>query len=122
MYQQLLATERILKSMTIDKKQCGKNFAVASKFVVAELLHLALQMYGVPNTHHIVHKEVVPKAAKSSKNLYEVMVDYIGDYSGISEDAWHKLKRSNIIPYLTSPEKYIGNAEKIALHEAKNKL
>lgn len=121
-YQQLLATERILKSMTIDKKQCGKNFAVASKFVVAELLHLALQMYGVPNTHHIVHKEVVPKAAKSSKNLYEVMVNYVGDYSGIPEDAWHRLKRSNIIPYLTSPEKYLGDAVEIARREAKNKL
>lgn len=101
-FQQILTAERLLKSMKIDANRCRENFDQQGKLVVAELLHLFLQREGVPEAHHFVNKEIIPRAEKSGDNLYEVVQDYV------EEDVLHKLKDSNIVPFLESPERYIG--------------
>lgn len=121
-FQQILTAKRLLGSMKFDKDACHENFNRSAKLVVAELLHLFLQKEGVADAHHIVNKEIVPIAAETGENLYEVMEKFVGDYSGIPEDVWYRLRNSNIIQYLTSPKEYIGDAILIAEKEAKNKL
>jgi adenylosuccinate lyase len=121
-FQQILTAKRLLKSMKIDKKKCRENFEASGNLVVAELLHLWLQRAGLPEAHQFVNKEIIPIAAESGNNLYEVMRSYVSDYSKIPENIWNELKDSNIISYLTSPDKYIGDAIVIAEKEAKNKL
>lgn len=121
-FQQVLTAERLLKSMKINEKQCRENFNKQGKLVVAELLHLFLQREGLPEAHHFINKEIIPRAIKSGDNLYEVMKNYVTDYTPITEEIWHSLKYSDIIRYLTMPERYLGDAIKIAKREAKNKL
>lgn len=121
-FQQILTAKRLLESMKFDEDACRKNFYQSAKLVVAELLHLFLQKEGVSDAHNLVNKKIVPIAAETGENLYEVMKKFVGDYSGIPEDVWNRLRNSNIIQYLTSPKEYIGDAILIAEREAKNKL
>jgi hypothetical protein len=108
--------------MKVDIKRCQENFDKQGKLVVAELLHLFLQREGLPEAHHFVNKEIIPRAKASGDHLYGVMQDYVGDGTPVTEDMWHHLQDSNVVSYLTSPEKYIGDAVEISLREAENKL
>ncbi|MFA4871848.1 MAG: lyase family protein [Patescibacteria group bacterium] len=119
-YQQLLTTERLLKSIKVNEEKCRANFNETGNLVVAELLHLALQMQGYENTHHLLNKIIVPAAVASGNNLNTAMCDYIkisGDqklrtmWSGIPEEV--KL-------ILNFPNQYIGRAIRQALKEADN--
>lgn len=121
-FQQILTAERLLKSMKVNEKRCRENFNQQGKLVVAELLHLFLQREGLPEAHHFVNKEIVPRANESGDNLYEVMEKYVGDYTPITEEMWIHLKHSDIVKYLTGPERYLGDAIEISQREAENKL
>lgn len=121
-FRQILTAERLLKSMKINEQRCRENFDQQSKLVVAELLHLFLQREGLPEAHHFVNKEIVPRAMESGDNLYEVMVGCVGDDTPITEEMWNHLKHSDIIEYLTGPERYLGDAVEIARREAENTL
>lgn len=127
-YQQILTTKRILSSMKINKTKCRENFDRQAKLLVAELLHLALQKEGAPDTHHLVNKVIAPEAARSGLNLEEQMNQYCG--SQISENrqhpseefkrlyiAWRKVPKK-IKAILRQPEKYIGDAIKLAERES----
>ncbi len=122
-YQQLLTTKKLLSSLKIDKRQCRKNFNKNAKLVVAELLHLSLQMHEFPNSHHFVNKIIVPAAAKSNHNLVEEMniaVKRRGKNKKLRE-AWGLTSRK-VITKLQNPKKYLGDAIYVAAKEAKNKL
>lgn len=121
-FQQVLTAERLLKSLNVDAERCQKNFEEQGNVVVAELLHLFLQREGLPEAHHFVNKEIVPRATASGDHLYAVMQDYVGDGTPITEDMWTSLRDSDIVSYLTSPENYIGNSVSIAYREADNEL
>jgi adenylosuccinate lyase len=121
-YQQLLTTERILKNLKVDKKSCEGNFNKAGKLVVAEPLHLYLQNNGYPATHHLLNKEIVPRAAKSGNNLNTELLRYIEETGDKKLKKLYSKMPKDILLVLMEPKKYIGQAKKIAEREAKNKL
>lgn len=121
-YQQILTALRLLKSMKIDKDQCSRNFEKQGKLVVAELLHLFLQREGLPEAHHFVNQVVVPKAMASGGNLYETVKMLVSYEGPISPGIRQRLQESGIVPYLESPEKYLGDAVEIAIRESRNKF
>lgn len=121
-FQQVLTAERLLKSMKINKRRCRENFDQQGNLVVAELLHLFFQQEDLPGAHHFVNKEIIPLAMESGDNLYNVMANYVGDGTPIPEEMWLKLRDSNIVEYLASPERYLGDAIETAQHEAENNV
>ena len=120
-YQQVLTAIRLLKSLEVDQKKCWENFSREGRLVVAELLHLFLQREGVPEAHHLVNTKIVPVAKTTGDHLYSVMLNYTG--GGVSEETIANLRDNDYVAnHLISPEKYIGDAVKIAIREAENKL
>lgn len=121
-FQQLKTTERILKTMKINEKRCLENFNVAGHLVVADLLHLALQGEGYPDTHHLVNKVIAPAAGKSGDYLSIELENYLATNPDRRlERAWEKIS-DKVIYLLHNPHKYLGDAIKIAEREANNKL
>lgn len=121
-FQQLKTTERILKSMKINEKRCLENFDVAGHLVVADLLHLALQGEGYPDTHHLVNKVIAPAAGKSGDYLSVELENYLATNPDRRlERAWEKIS-NKVIYLLHKPHEYLGDAIKIAEREANNKL
>jgi len=122
-YQQILTAERLLKSMSVDKDRCMENFNEQGNVVVAELLHLFLQREGLPEAHHFVNKEVMPRTP-SGVDLLSTVEHFEKDsaFAPISVEMLANLKSSAVVAYLKSPEKYIGDAIVISKREAKNKL
>lgn len=122
-YQQLLTTQKLLNSLKIDKRQCARNFNKSAKLVVAELLHLSLQMNEFPNTHHFVNKVIVPAAAKSRRNLAEEMEKAVKKRirNKSLQRAWTNTS-GKVRKRLKCPKKYLGDAIYVALKEVKNKL
>lgn len=131
-FQQIKTTLRILKSIEVNQQKCRDNFDVAGKLVVAELLHLALQKSGYPDTHGFVNETIVPRAVKSSDNLLVETERYIEDsphnpngsktgYIEQLETHWKSAKKE-VEFYLEHPEKYLGYAREIAIKEAENGL
>lgn len=119
-YQQLLTAERILETLKVDASRCRENFEVASKLVVAELLHLALQIEGLPNSHELVNKVIVPEAAKTGMNLTETMVVFVPKNQDVGK-YWDRVPCAlkHILQY---PERYIGSAVEMAWRELRDPL
>jgi len=122
-FQQILTAERLLKSMQVDTDRCKENFDQQGNVVVAELLHLFLQREGLPEAHHFVNKEVMPRTP-SGVDLLSTVEHFEKDsaFAPISVEMLANLKSSDVVAYLKSPEKYIGDAIVISKREAKNKL
>lgn len=121
-YQQLLTTQRLLKSFKIDEQKCSKNFWVNGKLVTAELLHLSLQLAGYSGAHLLVNKKIVPLARQSGQNLVEAMENYLRrSRSEKLYKAWKKVPE-NILQIIQNPNQYIGQAEEVAAEEANNAL
>ena len=120
--QQILTTKRVLNSIKINRKKCLDNFAVAGHLVVAELLHLALQVQGYPGTHHLINKIIAPMAAKSGKNLPLVMEEYlVKNPDPALKKSWEAVS-NKVVFLLYHPEEYLGDAVKISIRESTNKL
>jgi adenylosuccinate lyase len=124
MYQQMQTTIRLLKSLQIMKEKCLENFNQNKYVLVAELLHLALQREGVPESHKLINEQIVPIAKRSGKNLCQVMDDYLHEHPNpLINGIWkHTHRFDEVKVYLRSPEYYLGDAVKIARREAENKL
>ena len=121
-YQQLITTEKLLKSMAIDPVRIQENFQKESKLVVAELLHLRLQMQGYPATHELVNKTIVPAASITTNNLAEEMTRQLRTNPDEKlQFVWERTPESSLY-LLKHPEKYIGNAVALAEAEAENEL
>lgn len=124
-FQQLLNTEKILKSLEVDRRKCQENFEVSGKLVVAEPLHLALQKEGYPNSHHLVNKVIVPMAtAGVGQNLAKAMDHYLWKKPpefDFLKKCWNKTSYE-VKDVLEHPEKYLGFAVEIAQMETKNRL
>lgn len=122
-YQQLLTAIRLLKSVRIDDERCKENFDREKRLVVAELLHLSLQKEGLPEAHSFVNKEIVPMARTKDLDLYETMEVYAKEHHRTkAARIWREIRSTHIKTYLLDPDAYIGDAVKIARHEAGNKL
>jgi adenylosuccinate lyase len=121
-YQQLKTTERLFKTMEINKTRCRNNFDLTAKIVMAELLHTALQQQGFYSSHEFVNKVIVPQARTCGNNLL-VETEYFANEHDNSDltKAW-KMVPANIKKMIATPERYIGNAVEISKKEAKNKL
>lgn len=124
-FQQLLTTERLLKSFSVDQKRCMVNFQAGANLQMGELLHLALQRQGVEGTHQLVNKAIVPEAVDSGNNLAEVMDAYVQCQTASDVEtirvAWQKVP-ADVKEVIRHPEKYLGYAVKIAEQETENKL
>ncbi len=133
-YQQLLTTERVFKNFSVDQKRCGENLDRSARLLVAELLHLSLQMAGYKETHSLVNKVIVPRAIYSypDMNLGEVLEDYIDECvrqmpenwqktSSEMKQAWKKVP-GDVKVILANPQFYIGRSVEIARAEANRKL
>ncbi len=117
-YQQITTTERIFRNFTVSEKRCQTNFDASGKLVVAELLHLSLQMQGVPHAHTFVNKKIVPRARISGADLCSEMDRYVRrSRSTKLRDAWQAVPE-RIKNQLKQPETYLGDAVKIAIRES----
>lgn len=119
---QVLTVKRIFESIKVNEEKCLENFNREKFNVVAELLHLFFQREGMEDAHEFVNKKIVPKARELGLNLYATVEQLVISEKLISVRMWNKLKKSEIVPYLLTPENYLGNAIEIAEKEAKNKL
>ena len=116
-YQQLLTTERIFKKLVVRGVRILDNCEAGGKFVVAELLHLSLQVGGVPDAHHLVNTKIVPQAKASGKNLAEAMDAYARrSRSEVLRRAWAAVP-SDVWDVIANPYHYIGDAVAIAKKE-----
>jgi adenylosuccinate lyase len=122
LFQQIVTTGRVLKTMRVDKKRCRENFDRESKLVVSELLHLTLQDHGYPESHAFVNKIIMPSAAISDKNLAEETDDYLqkNDDEKLQE-IWPRVPEK-IKDFLRRPHKFLGDAVMLANREADNRL
>jgi adenylosuccinate lyase len=120
-YQQLVTTERLLKSLNVNHTQCGRNFEKNKYVVPSELLHLALQREGLEHAHDFVNQVVIPEASIQNEDLLHVIAGF--DESEIPPELvkWRE-KPTEIGLYLEHPESYTGDAIEIAQREAKNEL
>lgn len=122
-YKQVETAIRLLKSLNVDIKQCQRNFGEAKYLVMAELLHLALQREGCPDTHTLVNKVIVPEATQHSMNLVESMEHQVASAKADAAfvKCWANVPES-IKQLLLHPEQYVGDAVLIAEQEAQNGL
>lgn len=113
-FQQLLTTERIFKSLKVDAERCRFNFDKSAKLVVSELLHLSLQLQGIPDAHKFVNEKIMPLAKASGNDLCTEMNEYVinsGDSKLIA--AWEAVPH-DVKHQLIHPETYLGDASKMA--------
>jgi len=123
-FQQITTATRLINSLKIDENKAYANFNSIANLVVAEVLHLSLQCESLPDAHHFINKEIVPKAETSGQNLWIGMEKYCNEH-GDKEISmiWKKIsKDEKLKECLLFPHKYIGDAIKIAQREAENKL
>ncbi|OGZ34619.1 MAG: hypothetical protein A2174_02440 [Candidatus Portnoybacteria bacterium RBG_13_41_18] len=124
-FNQITSAEKVLKSLTVNEVKVSQNFKAEAKLVMAELLHLSLQKNGYPDTHTLVNKIVVPRSAETGADLAMTVDELIErgtiDVDGQLEKAWGRVSPS-IVELLKNPERYTGDAIKLAKKEAKNKL
>lgn len=121
-FQQLLTTKRLLNSLAIDEARINENFRKEANLVMGELLHLALQRGGFPETHSLVNMTIVPAALKSGKTLDDEVASYLKSCPDKKlKRIWRKIPKE-IIHLLQHPEEYIGNAAELAMAEAENEL
>jgi len=121
-YLQILNETKLLKSMIINREQCRSNFEKDKYYVMGELLHLALNLAGMSDSHEFVNKEVVPYAKKAEVTLVDV-VDYLVGKGGDSRVR----KYWSIVPdetkeLLVHPERYTGLASEISYQQSRKKL
>jgi len=121
-YQQLLTTERLLRSLSIDRQRIQENFDTEAKLVMGELLHLGLQSHGYAGTHALVNKKIVPAAALSGKNLAEQMDQFLSLNHDKELEAIWKKTAGKFRFSLEQPNCYIGKAIELAQAEAENNL
>lgn len=120
---QLKGVGRLLRSLKVNEARCRQNFDREARLVVAELLHLALQMEGVTESHDLVNKVIVPGAALSKNNLAEEMNGYLTREGKGSHlySSWEKVPPA-ICRIFVYPDEYLGYAVEIAKEEADNCL
>lgn len=117
-YQQMTTTTRILKSFKVREERCRDNMARFGTYVVAELLHLALQQQGFPDAHKFVNKKLLPKARAAGDDLCSAMDVYVRrSRSSQLKTAWEQVPLS-IKQKLFRPELYVGDAVEMAEAEA----
>jgi len=123
LYQQLETTLRILKTMRVNKNRCRENFDREANLVVGELLHLYLQENGYPDSHRLVNKIIVPRAAESGRNLAQEMDTYCAEIGEDfqAQDIWQRVP-GHVVRKLAHPEEYVGKAADLALQERLNGL
>lgn len=121
-YQQLLTAERLLASFAVDGEKCEMNFWKNGRFVVAELLHLALQEQGYAGAHELLNQVIVPMARAVRKDLVDTMDEYVAEES--HEDVrmfWDQVSEETR-HLIAHPERYLGEAVKAARAEVLNGL
>ena len=121
-FQQLLTTERLLKTLRVDPEQCKANFEAECHLQMAELLHLTLQREGVAGSHALVNEIIVPHAIRYSVSLISAM-DYFLPEAGAVRPAWEKVA-PGVKEMISCPMKHVnlGYAIEIAQAEAENKI
>jgi adenylosuccinate lyase len=129
-FQQLLAVERILKSLDVDIAACKKNFARSGKLVVAEVLHLYFQQQGLPDAHTFVNKMIVPLARERECSLPDAVEHWLASSDDLGRDEketllvrklWKKVP-ADIVQLFAEPETYIGDALEDAQFEVDNAI
>ncbi len=119
-FQQLLTTERLLKTLGVDSSKCRENFEVSKFAVVAELLHLSLQRAGLSEAHEFVNQQVVPFATGKRVSLALAMDRFVKP-TPEARECW-RVVPEEIKLILSHPHEYLGYAVEIATAEAKNGL
>ena len=122
LFQQIDTTLKILKSLQVKAERCRENFERDGKLLVGELLHLALQANGYPESHKFLNEVIVPAAVKSGRYLDEEAVKIAADTNNeLLQNIW-PLIPDKVKHFLHHPDKYLGDAVSISRREAKNGL
>jgi len=121
-YQQLTTTERLLKSLAVNRDRCKENFARNAYLVMGELLQLALRREGYERSHELVNKSLVPEAIESRMSL-DALMDLTAKTLPDSDlcRAWQAVAEGTK-NLLAHPDNYLGDTIALAEREAKNKL
>lgn len=122
LFQQLNTTLRILTSLKVKVEHCRENFDRDGKLLVGELLHLALQVNGYPESHKFVNEVIVPAAIKSGQHLDTEVEKIAADGKNeLLQKIW-PLVPDKVKHFLRHPEEYLGDAVIISRREANNGL
>ena len=115
-FQQIKTTQRLLKSLKADEKRCRENYLRDAKLLAGENFHLFLQREGVPDSHKLVNKVLVPEAIANGINLYDAAV-LSGKVDKYLAKTPLKLKKN-----MMGIEPCLGESIQIAEAELHNKL
>ena len=119
-YQQLKTADRLFKTFQVDQQRCLENLQRTGKLMVAELLHLSLQLAGYPQAHQFVNQKIVPQAKRSGRNLREEMEAFLlRSRDKRLHRSWQEIP-AETKEMLTYPANYLGSAIQTAREEADN--
>jgi len=116
-YQQLLTVMRVFKSFRVNEQRCQENFWRNGKLVVAELLHLTLQIAGYPDARKFVNDKIVPLARGTGSTLDVAMDTYLGSSEDVRLLRMWTETSPKIKHILAHPEEYLGDSVSIAQAE-----
>ncbi|MEI7498534.1 MAG: lyase family protein [Candidatus Falkowbacteria bacterium] len=119
-YQSCLSIKRMFKSMEFNASRCQENFERYGKQLPAELLHLTLQLAGLPVAHKFVNEVVSFEAIQKDCTL-DVVMNQIADRGSHPEVAaiWEQMDEG-VKSILANPALYLGDAVFTAFKEAQN--
>jgi adenylosuccinate lyase len=104
-----------LRRIKFDVVRIKENFEMSAKFIMAEPIYLALQLYGYQgDAHHLVNHTLMPEAKKHDISLMEAL-----DNESVNgnEELYEILKKipKEIRSLLRNPEAYTGQAYQKAM-------
>lgn len=107
-----------LKRIKFDVVRIKKNFEMNAKFIMAEPIYLALQLYGYQgDAHRLVNDTLMPEAKKYDISLMEALEN---DSINGNEELYEVLGKipREIRDLLHNPENYTGHAYQKAMEVA----
>ncbi|MDD4819103.1 MAG: hypothetical protein PHH27_02915, partial [Candidatus Colwellbacteria bacterium] len=107
-----------LRRIKFDVVRIKENFEMNAKFIMAEPIYLALQLYGYQgDAHHLVNHTLMPEAKKYNISLMEALEN---DSVNGNEELYEVLGKipREIRDLLHNPENYTGHACQKAMEVA----
>lgn len=104
-----------LRRIKIDTTRLKKNFEMNDKFIMAEPIYLALQLYGYQgDAHHLVNHTLIPEAKKNYTGLMEALENKSNNENKELHKVFNRIP-VEIRNLLYNPEDYTGYAYQKAM-------